>query len=909
MKKRVLSAVLAFLTVLSVVMALGVNAGEVSPYRDVKTGRWSYKAIKYVTDNGLMNGISADRFAPKDTMTRAMVVTVLYRMQNSPKVIYTPIFTDVKKNSWYSDAVIWAAQNDIVNGKGNGKFAPMDNITREQLAAIMMRYAPSEYIITEERANIKGYDDYKLVSKYARTALSWANAIELVTGKTKTTLDPQSGATREEFATILKRFREYDSFSYTLAYCTPKPIGTYTEKPYEFVTDADFYVAVDGNDEAEGSLNAPFKTFERAVEAVRERKAENPDGGITVAFKAGTYKAPVGLSFTSADSGSETCPITYCKYGDGDVIFSGGATIDLEDFTELNDADKEMFLDKYEDKIKKVDLTECGISSGEISTSTSVFSGQKRLDLARWPNKLENGNDDFTKLYTSVSEDQTYINLMLPLVKKLNGYHKIEDMYMFGYYRYDWSASDGKVKKFEPDTGRIYPDVNHYGIFNNPEGDPSNPCPYFYFYNIPDELDCADEYYIDKDTNTLYAMDPSDDFVLCLTGDMISMKDVDHISFVGLTFSYSTGSCITANDTDYMTFDRCNFNNLREKGIYITGDNNLITSCEFRDVGARNVEMITGDRETLTQGNSVIENCLFDRFGSVTKTGQPAIYAWGCGIRIANNEISNSSNIGIFYSEYIWASNYITIEYNYIHDVVTQSSDSGAIYGGRNLAGHGTVIRYNLLCNVGRHDEGHNALGIYLDDQMSGQEIYGNIFYNMANHGVFVNGGRENKIHDNIMISPTDYVKEEILIGQNFYNHAEAITENFTLPLTDTEHIMILELVPFRNELWTSKFPTLAKITYDVNNMAPYVDDRYCVVYPSFNEVYDNHFITTQNRIDKGRLEVFEEYAEKYATRLEKSKVYTVEENPFFVNPSIGDYRIDPDKSNIDIPYEKIGRY
>ena len=898
--KRILSLLLAFMTVLGIAVS-AAPASEASPYKDVKTTRWSYADIMYVTENGLMNGTSADKFAPAETMTRAMVVTVLYRLQGEPKIQFSTKFSDVKANKWYSDAVTWAAEKDVVNGVGDGKFAPMETITREQLAAIIQRYAPMEHIITEERADITGYADYKRVHDYARESMAWANAVGLITGKTESTLAPREGATREQFAAILRRFKEYDSYKYELVYNAPKPIGTYTEKPYELVTDADIYVAADGKDTNAGTLAAPIATFARAKEMVRELKATKTEGEIKVAFKAGTYAAPEGLAFTEEDSGSEACPITYCAYGDGEVSFTGGAVIPVDAFETLSDADKELFADTYEDSIKKVDLTRYGVDASRLNMSASVFSGSTRLDIARWPNKLASGNDDFTRLYFSVAEDESHINLMPPLVNRLKKYHNIENMYMFGYYRYDWSASDGKVIKFEPDTGKIYPTVNHYGIFNKQEADPSNRCPYFYFYNIPDELDRADEYFIDMEKGILYVMDPAEDFTICITGDMMNMNGVDYISFIGLGFSYGTGNFMIANDANHITFDRIKLSNLREKGIMITGDNNRVINSEFRDVGARNVEMISGDRETLTYGNSVIENCLFDRFGSVTKTGQPAIYVWGCGIRIAHNEISNSSNIGIMYSEYIWASNYITIEYNYLHNVVTQTSDSGAIYGGRNLSGHGTVIRYNLITNVGNRAEGHNALGIYLDDQMSGQEIYGNIFYNMANHSVFVNGGRENKIHDNIMIATTDHEKTEILIGQNHFDNHPSGTE---------EHVMIMELVPFRNELWASRFPNLAKMVYDMNDMTPYFEDPYCVLNPALNEVYDNVIIATERRIEGGSLlEEYYERAVRFATRLEESKVISTSENPYFVDPTHGDYSLREDADFIDIPYEKIGRY
>ena len=208
------------MTISAVAVSTVVTAEETVLYKDVKPTRWSYNSIKYVSENGLMNGTGDGKFSPKEVMTRAMVVTVLYRLEGSPEVEYSKVFTDVPKNKWYTDAVIWASENGIVNGMGNGKYEPMTSIVREQLAAIIMRYADSRYILTDERCDIKGYEDYSRIRKYAREALSWANAVKLIEGVNDKILDPRGGATREQFAKILESFVKAD-FEYKIVYNTP----------------------------------------------------------------------------------------------------------------------------------------------------------------------------------------------------------------------------------------------------------------------------------------------------------------------------------------------------------------------------------------------------------------------------------------------------------------------------------------------------------------------------------------------------------------------------------------------------------------------------------------------------------------------------------------------------------------
>ena len=174
-------------------------------YTDIPTD-WAKEGICFVIENGLMVGTTSTTFAPKDTLTRAMLVTVLYRMAGSPAVDAPSGFTDVADGQWYSDAIAWAAANGIVNGVGGNKFAPSEPVTREQLAAIFFRYAKAE---APEADVLSGYPDAEAISTYARDAMAWAVSTGLVTGSKEadgTYLAPQGLAAREQAAAILMRY-------------------------------------------------------------------------------------------------------------------------------------------------------------------------------------------------------------------------------------------------------------------------------------------------------------------------------------------------------------------------------------------------------------------------------------------------------------------------------------------------------------------------------------------------------------------------------------------------------------------------------------------------------------------------------------------------------------------------------
>ena len=180
------------------------------PFTDVKKDDWFYENVKYVYEKGLFNGVSETLFAPQNKVTRAMLVTVLYRAEGTPEVKGMSHFEDVPANAYYAKAVAWAAENGIVKGVSDVLFAPDRNITREQIAAILYRYAKAKgYDMTVgENTNILSYDDISEVSEYAVEALQWTCGTGIMKGRTASTLNPRDNATRAETATVLKRLLE-----------------------------------------------------------------------------------------------------------------------------------------------------------------------------------------------------------------------------------------------------------------------------------------------------------------------------------------------------------------------------------------------------------------------------------------------------------------------------------------------------------------------------------------------------------------------------------------------------------------------------------------------------------------------------------------------------------------------------
>ena len=176
------------------------------PFSDVTESDWFYDAVTYAYENGLMDGVGAGLFAPNSETTRAQLVTILHRLAGQPAPSGDSGFSDVETGTWYTDAVAWAAQNGIVNGVSDTQFAPGDDITREQLAVILYRYATYQGYDVSQRAGLSGFVDAGTISTYAQEALSWASAQGLVLGFEDDSLRPQGNASRAQIAAVLMRF-------------------------------------------------------------------------------------------------------------------------------------------------------------------------------------------------------------------------------------------------------------------------------------------------------------------------------------------------------------------------------------------------------------------------------------------------------------------------------------------------------------------------------------------------------------------------------------------------------------------------------------------------------------------------------------------------------------------------------
>ncbi len=903
MKKALLSVILATAMLLGTVTVFAADTGFI----DVKESRWSCANIMWAVENGYMNGVGDGKFNPAGATTRAMVVTVLYRLAGSPATAYAEYFSDIPKGKGFTDAVVWAAQNNVVNATTPTTFAPNNNITREQLAAIFYRYAEFDNVKTENvRADLSKYADVKKVSSYAKDAMAWANKIGLVNGVTETTLNPKGNATREQFAAILNRYATYEDFDYRLVYNRPAEKSHYTEKEYPLVTDADVYVSPNGKDTNDGkSTKTPVKSFEKAVSLVREIKKTKISGEIKVAFMAGDY-GKLNVTLTAEDAGTAACPIKYCAYGDGEVLFNNGTTIKKDAFKPLDESDKALFDEKAVDGIRKVSLD--GIFEGGLPDGATLYSGSTACWEARYPNKSGGIDSYYKSSIDTVGEGEYFtpkLTIKPPMTRVFAKCRDLTGAKVVGYvirgYRIDtFYVTDydktTNVLSFDPD--RVHEEFATIGIRAPENGDDK-----IYLADVPELLDTDGEYWCDKKTNTLYVYAPQSDFDVATDGGFIKLQVTDYVTISGLTFKNCyNDDCILIDSSCHTTVENCKVSCVvgTSSVIQFINDSEGLTvrDCDFsrfRNFGIR-LKPSKKNRASLKSHEVVIDNNSFTDCGLGATFENQAIMDYAIGTVVSHNLFENSESGAMKLSGFR-----CTVEYNVFRNMLTCTQDYGCLYIYNGIAYPENVIRYNIFDTIPSNGQNY---AIYLDDTTFNQYVYGNIFYDCESCGVMIHNARDEHVHDNVLIESPININGTIWVdsytgeidrtlikpdnsGGRFWRNVYNFVWGVNSPHEGEEGY----------EIWREAFPMLYSYVIDYDDVT-YRENIFC----PYNEIYDNCLIGEDAQFDPPAFSLL-------VGDIRDNEFLTDEENPYFVDPTHGDYTIRDGADFFKIPYELIGRY
>ncbi|MBQ6677947.1 MAG: S-layer homology domain-containing protein [Clostridia bacterium] len=921
MKKLVSLFIATIMLTAALAAAIPVFAAE--GFSDAGADRWSFDSIDYAVKNGYMNGVGNGKFDPEGALTRAMVATVLWRREGSPAPSAPSGFEDVRDGEWYTDAVAWAKEVGVVKGLTETTFGPDEYITREQLATMLFRFSSSAPVSVPERADLDPFADDETVSDWAAEPLGWAVQAGLINGTDGKRLDPEGYATREQFAAVIERYDD----TFILEYNDPVLFSEYTEKEYPLVDDADFYVATDGDDSADGSFEHPFKSFDKAIMAVRETK-KTKTGDITVAFMAGEY-GPLSVELTAEDSGNEDGRITYCKYGDGDVTFAGGVTFDADDMLPLTDGEKELFNPSRADRIRKIDLD--GLLDEVPDPDEFVLFDEETFCVeARLPNKYEDGTDAF--LFAAESNDATSLKVTNAVAaNRLARYTEkaFETLKIYGYVVRGYRKDTFRVAGYDADSG-ILSIENWYEAeggrmrsgWKGVTGLGIEIC----LTNAPYELDFAHEYWIDPAENVLYVYDPQGKYEIPLGSGEKKVLDMNYLVSIGLDELAEEHSCmIEANDVGFVTFRGLSFENAEGEFIYVSHSEDIVLDgCSFHDStghfqvmfdycrGERMVPKIvncdfdrsfgaaviihdsaSGPDRYERRVDALIDNCrvasanlTFDVYGAV-------IFDDAGGGTVSHCLFEKCSRCAVTYTN----SFDVLIEYNDFAGAMYNSQDGGIIYSWGNQDGN-CEIRYNLFRPM-REAAGVGRLVLYADDGECGTRMYSNLIFDGLSL-VFAGAGRDNCFSDNaaihrLLISVQSYTAMFKELGEEAH-------KQWPLYYHDARWAKVREYcgtVPGYAEALEQRRPGILSLSFDLADVA----ERNFYLAPA-NEIRGNVFVNEDLNLPIGLDKDAADYCD-----VGDNAAYSYGENPIFVNPTIGDYRI---RDGVDFPdyhFEEIGRY
>ena len=544
---------------------------------------------------------------------------------------------------------------------------------------------------------------------------------------------------------------------------------------------ADFFVSPTGVDTNPGTKAKPFASLETARGAVRRLKAQGklPRGGVTVWLRGGDYPRTNALELSAEDSGTPNAPIVWRAWKNETVRLLGGRK--LNGFEPITDAAMLAHLDeKAKGKVVQLNLRSLGITNfGEMKSRgfgrpvavahCELFFGGKPMTLARWPNEGE-----FTQIagYPATQRDEhggqlgALTNGFTYPGDRPRRWQDTSDLWAHGYWAYDWANSYEKVASLNVELRLVKtaPPYGHYGFRKDQR---------VYFLNVLEELDQPGEWFLDRKAGVLYFWPPvdveslnrstveparlhsrfNDSTVQRFNETLLSLLDqpflkltgVSNVTFRGLILEATRATAVEIHRGGSNRVSACLFRNIGNSSVVVEGGfGHGVIACDFENIGDGGVSLTGGDRQTLTPGGHFVENCHFQHLGRWSKCYVPAIHLQGVGLRASHNLIHDHPHCAILF----WGNEHL-IEFNEIHHIALETGDVGAIYTGRDWTFRGNRIRHNFIHHTG--GVGMGSMGVYMDDCVSGTEVFGNIFYKV-HWAMFIGGGRDHRVENNLFV-------------------------------------------------------------------------------------------------------------------------------------------------------------
>jgi hypothetical protein len=525
------------------------------------------------------------------------------------------------------------------------------------------------------------------------------------------------------------------------------------------------HVSPKGNDlSGDGSIQRPIASPSRAVGILTSRTEATRKEAAEVIFHAGTYPLRGSLVIGPAQSGTERARVTFRAADNGEVRFSGAVAIAASAVHEITDAkalarlptDRDTELRLYE--IRLADL-------GLASFPPLKPRGFGRPWAPSWPELYQNGVplqlSASTRVYRAaesqvpkhdpVSEADgkspsaasphpvaCTVDAGCAAVWRAAMEKHGASPFLGGRWARVWADDFIGIAAISADGTITLQDRHHYGVSHKKSA--------LRIYNLVEEMRHAGDYTLEPSQKRLLVLLPPEgakNLFLTWSGEpQVVLKDTTFVHFEGLRFGDCRGDAVTIKGGSHLTFDHCDFDGIGETAMGTERVSHLtVRNCRFARIGACGVGLDGGDRATLAHADNVVDHCSFESFGRLYRTYAPGVLVRGVGSTVSHCLFHDAPHSAI-----LFGGNEHLITKNEIHAVMTEAADCGAIYGGRDFACYGIVISGNWIHGVG----GSQRSGIYLDDQLSGVTVTGNLVEGSV-MGVLVGGGRYNTVENNIL--------------------------------------------------------------------------------------------------------------------------------------------------------------
>lgn len=558
------------------------------------------------------------------------------------------------------------------------------------------------------------------------------------------------------------------------------------------------HVSPDGDDLQAGTAVAPLRSLTGARDRVRIAKQEGRP--VTVRFAAGTYPFAQPVLFGKEDTGTARQPIIYAAEPNAAVRFTGGVTVrgwqTVTDRSVLRQLAPDARSHLRVADLRALGITDYGalavrgFGKGSPLSEAEVFFDDKPMTLSRWPNM------GFRGVAQKHSDQRIEVDTDRP-----QRWTQESDPWIFAYWHHDWAELYEPVTGIETGSNVLQrsPEIKpQYGIT------PSRAR--WYALNLLSELDRPGEYYLDRKAGLLYFWPPArtGETVLSMSPGIMQTDELSHVTFQGFTLEACRGTAIRIKRGSTCAVVACTIRNTGQRGVIVDGgDHHTVYGCDIYETGEGGLSMNGGDRPTLRPAQHNAENNHVHHYSRRARTYKSAIAVSGVGNRIAHNLVHDGPHMALSAG-----GNDHVVEYNEIHNVVYESGDAGAFYVGRDWTQRGTVLRYNYWHQI-VGATGHGGMTIYLDDQHSGHTIHGNLF-ERCSRAVFIGGGDDNIVTNNVFIDCWRAA------------HVDNRGMGWQKQATDDPQGTLrknLRAMPYKNELWSQRYPTLPGILDDQPNI------------------------------------------------------------------------------------------